>query len=122
MTEDGGEKGKFKESWIERTYKRWLTNKNLSGPNLKESALEQTLYGRSLMENEDWNKDVTPGEIADFILKTVPEEADRWIHKRNENPTRFLEQNRHDEGFRRVCSVKSELVSRMRETADLHQS
>jgi hypothetical protein len=110
MAENTGEKVAVESSWVENTFKHWSELTNLTGISAKRFALEQTLHKASLLEIKDWDKDTTPGEIADFILKTVPEQVDWWLNKRHE--LRILEQNNHDPGFRRVFMVKNELAKR----------
>lgn len=100
--------------WFENTFKDWLEFYGSENPHAKKLALEQTLHKASLMEIKDWDKVNSPKVIADSIMKTVPEEVNWWIHKRNEFPTRQIEQNKYDPAFRRVFSVKSELMSRIR--------
>ena len=100
--------------WFENTFKDWLEFYGSENPHAKKLALEQTLHKASLMEIKDWDKVNSPRVIADSIMKTVPEEVNWWIHKRNEFPTRQIEQNKYDPAFRRVFSVKSELMSRIR--------
>lgn len=107
---EGKEEIKTENSWAENTFKHWSELTNLTGVNAKRFALEQTLHKASLMQIKDWDKDTTPGEITDFILKTVPEQVDWWLTKRHE--LRVLEQNKQDPGFRRVFMVKNELKRR----------
>ena len=102
------------DMWFENTFKDWLEFYGSENPHAKKFALEQTLHKASLMEIKDWDKVNSPRVIADSIMKTVPEEVNWWIHKRNEFPTRQIEQNKYDPAFRRVFSVKSELMSRIR--------
>lgn len=111
MAENTVEKVAVESSWIENTFKHWLGLTNLTGTNAKRFALEQTLHKASLMEIKDWDKDNTPGEIADFILNTVPDQVDWWLTRRHE--LRIIEQNKHNPGFRRVFMVKNELSKRM---------
>ena len=112
MAENTEEKVAVENSWVENTFKHWSELTNLTGVNAKRFALEQTLHKASLMGIEDWDKVRTPGEIADFILKTVPEQVDWWLTRRHE--LRILEQNRYDLGFRRVFMVKNELAKRIK--------
>ena len=112
MAENTEEKVAVENSWVENTFKHWSELTNLTGVNAKRFALEQTLHKASLMGIEDWDKVRTPGEIADFILKTVPGQVDWWLTRRHE--LRILEQNKHDTGFRRVFMVKNELAKRIK--------
>jgi hypothetical protein len=114
MTEGREEETVAGGSWFENTYNQWLRFYGKDGNGAKKFAIEQTLHKTSLMEIKDWDVNSTPAQIADNILKIVPEEVKWWIHRRNEFPTRQLEQDKHDPAFRRVFSVKSELISRMR--------
>jgi len=111
MAENTGEKAAVENSWVENTFKHWSELTNLTGISAKRFALEQTLHKASLLEIKDWDKDTTPGEIADFILKTVPGQVDWWLTRRYE--LRILEQNKYDTGFRRVFMVKNEPSKRM---------
>jgi hypothetical protein len=110
------------DSQIENVYGGWLKHyyaEGLNVPEAKKQALEQTLHKGSLMEIKDWDEDITPGQIADFILKTAPDEVDWWLHRRNDSVRRFLEQNESDPGFRRVSSVKGELEERIQKLDEL---
>ncbi len=119
----------IRDSQIENMYSSWLKHyhtEGLNGIEAKRQALEQTLHKGNLMEMKEWDEDITPGQIADFILKTAPEEVDWWLHRRNDSLRKFLEQNESDPGFRRVSSVKRELEEKNKNKpsveADLHQS
>jgi hypothetical protein len=117
MTENKEEDVKTEGFGIEEIYIHWLKHYHtdgLTGSDAKRHALEQTLHKASLMAMDNWENDTSPGQIADFILKTVPEEVGWWLQKGNNPYRRRLEQDKHDPGFRRVFRVKNELVSRMR--------
>lgn len=114
MTESGEKEAESSGSWFENTYRQWLQFYGKDGNEAKKFAIDQALHKASLLEIKDWDKNTTPGQIADDILKTAPEEVKGWIDRRNEFPTRQLEQDKSDTGYRRVFSVKSELISRMK--------
>ena len=102
-------------SWVEFTYNHWLNHylsDGLTGSDAKRQALTQTLHKANLMEIEDWDKNTTPGEIADSLLKVVPEEIDWWLKIQRE--LRIFELNKHDERYRRVLGVKYELTRKLR--------
>jgi hypothetical protein len=115
MAESREGERKENDSWFENTYKQWLEFYGKHSNEAKKFAIDQTLHKASLMEIKVWDINVTPQQIATDILNIAPEEAEGWINRRNEFPTRQLEFNKSNPGFRRVFSVKSELINKLRE-------